>query len=359
MHAPRPTESTGRMHVVLHLVTSASASIAQARMVMALAGGLKERYELHCCFVDGRGPLREELEAAGVPTYDLGGENLHRLRASFSLYRLLRNMRPAILHDHYGGPISRAVAWFAGVPSILLHAHSQIPTQQRWSPWSRSSIFADHVIASSQAVASCMRAKSIIVAYPGLNLRTKARGIESTNVIGTVGRLSEEKGTQYLIRAMGFLRERIPELRLVVVGAGPQKAELEALVVALDLKSRVEFVGWQHDILSYLDSWDLFILPSLQEGFGVAAVEAMSSGLPVIASRVGGLEEVIIDGKTGWLVEPGNPEALSRQIHFVLGNHFERHQVAEAGRQFAIKHFSTETMVRKLRALYELCDEVQ
>ncbi len=358
MHAPRPTESTGRMHVVLHLVTSASASIAQARMVMALAGELREGYQLHCCFVDGRGPLREELESAGVPTYDLGGENLHGFRTSLSLYRLLRNMRPAILHDHYAGPISRAVAWFSRVPSILLHAHSQIP-QQRWSPWSRSSIFADHVIASSRAVASCIRAKSIIVAYPGLNLRTKARGIESTNVIGTVGRLSEEKGTKYLIRAMGLLRERIPELRLVVVGAGPQKAELEALVVALDLKSRVEFVGWQHDIQSYLDSWDLFILPSLQEGFGVAAVEAMSSGLPVIASRVGGLEEVIIDGKTGWLVEPGNPEALARQIQLVLYNQCERHQVAEAGRQFAMEHFSTETMVRKIRAIYELCDEVQ
>lgn len=351
----RTVESIERNQVALHLVTSASTSIAQAKIVAALAPELRGNYEIHCCFVDGRGPLREELESVGVPTYDLRSENLHKPYTISLFYQLLREIRPAILHDHYGGLISRAVARFAGVPSILLHSHSQISSRRRWRLWTRSSMFADRVIASSQAIRSSMQRQSTIVVYPGVHFRKNDRRIESSGLIGTIGRLSEEKGTKYLIQAMDLLRERIPELRLEIVGAGPQKAELEALVIALDLRSRVQFVGWRPDVQRYLEGWDLFILPSLEEGFGMAAVEAMSSGLPVIASRVGGLKEVIADDKTGWLVEPKNPEALARKIYLVLGDHCRRKRVAEAGRQYAAEHFSAEAMARKIRGVYELC----
>jgi len=172
-------------------------------------------------------------------------------------------------------------------------------------------------------------------------------------VIGTIGRLSEEKGTQYLIKAMGLLRESNPQLKLEVVGSGPQRVQLEALAAELMLTSRVQFLGWQQSVFKYLEGWDLCILPSLEEGFGLAAAEAMASGVPVVASRVGGLEEVVLHEETGWLVEPGNPETLARQIHFALHNKCKRNQVAEAGRQFATEHFSTEVMVRKIGAIYD------
>jgi glycosyltransferase involved in cell wall biosynthesis len=339
---------------VLHLVTCAEESAAQVHIILELAKGLDPReYETYCCFLSGSGSLASDLRSAGVPTYDLRSKSFHKASTAFSFHRLLCNLRPAILHDHYGGPASRAIARLAGVHSIILHAHSRIPSQQRRRPWTSSSIFADRVIASSRAVASCIRDGSTTVVYPGLNQSASTRRTESTNVIGTVGRLSEEKGTRYLIRAMGLLRESFPALRLEVVGAGPEREKLEALVVAMELTSCVRFLGWQQDVQKYLEGWDLCVLPSIEEGFGLAAVEAMASGLPVIASRVGGLEEVIVDGETGWLVEPRNAEALAQRIRFALHHGSRRNQVAEAGRQFAAEHFSAEAMVEKIREIYD------
>jgi glycosyltransferase involved in cell wall biosynthesis len=209
------------------------------------------------------------------------------------------------------------------------------------------------VIASSQAIAHSLLDNSTTVVYPGVKLCATIRSAVSTKVIGMIGRLSEEKGTQYLIRAMGFLRDSMPELRLEIVGTGPKMAELAALTIEMNLTSRVQFLGWQQDIQKHLGHWDLCVFPSLEEGFGLAAVEAMAYGLPVIASYVGGFEEIVSNEKTGWLVEPGNSEALARQIYLVLHDDRKRYQVAEEGRKFVAEHFSTEAMVKNISAIYD------
>jgi len=329
-------------------------SIAQAKMVKALASGLRGSYDIRCCFVDALGPLREELEAEGVITYSLGSKSFHRAHAVFSFRRLLRELRPAILHDHYGGPLSRIIAKLAGVPVILLHVHSQIPGRQL-RPWAGSCLFSDFVVATSRAVARSIRGNCRTVIYPGvgIDLATHIRSNAATWVIGTVGRLSDEKGMSFLIRAMGLLRESIPELRLEILGDGPRRGELEALVSESELTSRVRFLGWQKDIKEHLIRWDLCVLPSLEEGFGMAAAEAMATGLPVIASRVGGIPEVIVNDKTGWLVEPGDPEELACKIYTVLTDSSKRLEIAEAGRRFAVEHFSIEEMSRKIGVIYD------
>lgn len=174
--------------------------------------------------------------------------------------------------------------------------------------------------------------------------------------IGIVKTLRPRYGIRELILAFHRIAGAFPEARLIVVGGGEQYADLQAMIISLGMETRVTLTGpvSHEQIPDYLRSFDLFVVPSLtnRESFGVAAVEASATGLPVIASRVGGLPEVVLDGKTGLLVPPGDIDALATAMSRLLTDPALRTQMGQAGRQFVLENYRWEDNAKLMEQLY-------
>jgi glycosyltransferase involved in cell wall biosynthesis len=142
-------------------------------------------------------------------------------------------------------------------------------------------------------------------------------------------------------------------MHVVIVGEGPERARLEAQAAHLGLAEQVHFVGHQQDVRPWLAAFDVCVLSSDWEGMSNAILEAMAAGLPVVATAVGGTPEVVVDGVTGFLVPPRDPQALADAILRLLRDPDLRRRMGEAGRAHVTEHFSVEQMVHKRERLYE------
>ena len=267
-----------------------------------------------------------------------------------------------IVHAHAGGGSARLAARAASRARIVAHLHAlnSHDDQSDIEPATyRLAWDADAIIATSRAVAGAAIGTRPTVVYPGVavsNDRPSPPAVERAPVqfvIGVACRLVPIKGLLYLIRAVGVLRARFPELRLEIVGSGRHGRALQGEVQQLRLADRVQFLGWRTDVEEVLKRWDVFVLPSLQEAFGIAALEAMAAGLPVIASRVGGLPELVEHGQTGWLVPPAHPAALADCISMLLQNPMRRHAMGVAAKLRAECHFGMQRMVAGVEAVYD------
>ncbi len=351
-------------HRVLHILGSAQPwNSSIARMVGALAAGLDpERYQLQAWFVTGPGSLAAELEAAGaqvrvLPWRGARGDPAGTLR----LWRALRGARCSIVHGHFGGRSLRWMVRGATQASFVVHLHTLL--SESGDPISARMLArgAERVIAVCQAVAERAAAERIrcSVVYPGLRIPDHAPDREALpssptgRVIGTACRLVPLKGVVHLVRALPSLRAEFPELRLEVAGAGPELGAIQNQVSALGLAGRVRFLGWQADLGSVLAGWDIFAQPSLQEAAPVALLEAMAAGLPVVASAVGGVPEILEDGRTGWLVPPADPVALAERLGALLRDPERRRAMGGAGRERARQNFSVERMVAEISRIYD------
>ncbi len=171
--------------------------------------------------------------------------------------------------------------------------------------------------------------------------------------MGTACRLVPIKGVRHLIAAMAVLRPSMPDVRLEIAGAGPEQSALESEVRLQGLDDSVKFLGWQTEISYVMARWDVYAQPSLEEGFGLAVVEAMAAGLPVVASRVGSLPELVEEGHTGWLVPPANPAALAERLRHLLLDPAAQQAFGEAGWARARDLFSLSRMVTSIAAVYD------
>jgi glycosyltransferase involved in cell wall biosynthesis len=163
----------------------------------------------------------------------------------------------------------------------------------------------------------------------------------------------ELKGIEYLIRALAAMHSEYPTLRLEIAGSGPQRSKLEAEVSRAGLIEKVRFLGWIDDISRVLSRWDAFVMPSLEEGFPIAALDAMAAGVPVIASAVGGVPELIEDGQTGWLVPPRDVDGLASRLRLLLGDPDARVKMGAAGFRRVRDHFNATQMTAKIAHLYD------
>ena len=170
-------------------------------------------------------------------------------------------------------------------------------------------------------------------------------------VIGTVGRLNPVKGTEYLIRAVPEIVKRREDVRVLVVGDGPLRGDLEALVQFLGLEKTVTFLGWRDDSVDIINALDLFVLPSLHEGMPTVLLEAMFLGIPVVASATGGIPETVADGWNGLLVEPRSELSLSEKCIRVISHPHSANKRAKNAMQDVYKYHLHET-VAPLLALY-------
>jgi glycosyltransferase involved in cell wall biosynthesis len=175
----------------------------------------------------------------------------------------------------------------------------------------------------------------------------------SHRVLGVIGMFDPVKGHIFLLQAIKRLQKTGKKnLTCLVVGSGRQEAELKEFVYKAGLNGQVRFLGYRRDISDLLGLMDMLVIPSLRESFGLVAIEAMAMKVPVIASRIGGLEEIVAHEKTGLLVTPSDPMALAEAIRKLADNPAIRRRMGEAGRRRVVDNFGIETTVRETEGLY-------
>jgi sugar transferase (PEP-CTERM/EpsH1 system associated) len=332
----------------------------------------RTRYNVTVCATRSAGNYQPLLDEAGVRTIILDRNSRWETYKLLGLLRLMRRERIDILHTHLFGSNTwgRILGKLAGVPVIIAHEH--------WSSKSQREVWVDRLLyrlsdrilvpseASKRIVMEMERipARCLSVLYNGVDISHftpgSASGCEVRRelglrceelVIGTVGRLSPEKGgVDVLIRAVERLRGDHPRVRLVVVGDGPLRPDLEK--VADDLGSNVIFTGTRTDVARILSAMDIFVLPSLKEAMPIALLEAMAMRLPVVATHVGGVPEIVEDGENGILVPPGDEPALHAALQRLADDPALISTLAHAGQAHVQANFTLDSMVARVEQLY-------
>ncbi len=231
--------------------------------------------------------------------------------------------------------------------------------------------WGDKTIAISQAVVDHLKddfavpLQKIILVESGIDVeafnpvdeeakmeRRKVYGLGCEPLVGIVARLSDVKGQDVLIQAMPHVVAAVPNIKLLIVGEGKMESLLKDMVAQLNLQTHVIFLPVVNKAAEVLSLLDVFVMPSRQEGLGLSVIEAQAAGLPVVASRVGGIPSLIEDGKTGVLVEPENSKALAKGMIELLANKEHAEKIGLAGRDFVKKFYSLEGMMDKMLEIY-------
>ncbi len=342
------------------------------RIVCELAAGLdRGLYSPRVAALDGRGEYADRLRSAGVPVHDLGARHAWQLpRAVAGLRQLLAEQNAALLHAHlhHATIVGRLATRRAGV-ACLATCHI---VERRFRPWrywldALTAGWGAAEICVSQAVAAHQRRRTGLPAeyFPvipnGLDLARfagrpdRAAARQALNLppdrplVGALGRFDRQKGFDLLLTAWAQSSLRESDAGLVLAGYGPQESELRELATRLNLP--VYWAGYQAEAARFLPALDLCVCPSRWEGFGLVALEALACGVPLVASRVDSLPEIVRDGLDGILVEPEDPSALALGVAGLLAAPAERRRLAEAGPVRA-QAFSAAAMITAHERLY-------
>ncbi len=294
------------------------------------------------------------------------------LEAWWRFYQLLRKVRPTLVHIHgfkaFGVGIH--AAGLARVPVLLtVHNYPAHPGGEALLPAlaGLAGLAGTHYIAVSHALARELAAWGIaserikviyngIDAAPFIRASKQRRAIDSDDgslVVGTVARLAPQKGLQYLVYAAGWLAVRYPRMRFVVAGEGPEQQTLQALACRMGLSGRMLFPGFSRNLPATLSQIDIFVLPSLTEGMAITLLEALAAGCAVVATRVGGVPEIIEHGLTGLLVEPASARSLAGAVAALVQNPSLRRSVALNGRERVLERFTMDKMLMLTESVYE------
>jgi glycosyltransferase involved in cell wall biosynthesis len=271
---------------------------------------------------------------------------------------LVLTSRYDLIHFHWGGPALRRIGKTIGGAKIVFHLHSPIEESVSARPPKIDTRNSDAVIAVSRAVAARSSHQRTSVIYPGIEIPADTTRDEDPNLIGCALRLTPIKGVSHLLQAIALLKNDFPRLRLQIAGDGPSLPALEAESARFGVADSVDFLGWVHPLPDIRSKWALMVQPSLEDGLPLSVVEAMSEGLPVIGTTVGGLPEIIADGETGLLVPPADPPALASAIATLLRDTELRKRFGAASVARARKCFTAQRMADETAALYrELLSE--
>jgi glycosyltransferase involved in cell wall biosynthesis len=281
--------------------------------------------------------------------------------------RALVRLKPDVFHANLISPWAGQMAIFLAllVPGIRVVAVEQLPsppkneTQRRLKRLTAKRLSAHVAVGESSAREIerllGLRAGSVRTIHngvPDFPRRSYDRRVNSLPVIGAIGRFEPQKGFDVLLRAL----PRVPEAHVVLVGDGAERERLELLAGELGIHERVHWHGWSDESRVYLPTFDVFALPSRFEGFPLVVLEAMLAELPVVASDVGSVAEAVLDGQTGLLVPPDDPDTLARALRELLKERGRRRAMGAQGRSLVLERFTAQTMARSFESLYdEIC----
>lgn len=349
----------GRRPKLVYVVTLAEVGGAQS-YVRDLLAAAREEYDVTLA-AHGDGPLRTAAAELGVDFVPLNHVRraispLHDPLGVLELTRLFRRVRPDVVHlnSSKAGILGRLAAALARVPVRVFTAHGWAfkaasgfgATVYLWAdravrPLTTMIICVSETeLRAGLAARTCVAAKTTVIPNAvDVDAAPQRAHADSAPVqIVSVGRLAEPKDFSTLVAAFAHLAPGTARLR--VLGDGPQRAGLETEIAAYGLTDSVELTGEVSDVGSRLAESDVFVLSSRSEGMPLSALEAMAAGLPVVATDVGGLHEIVADGETGVLVQPGRPDELAQALGRLVGDAELRRTMGEAARRRAEERFS-------------------
>ncbi|HVS20333.1 MAG TPA: glycosyltransferase family 4 protein [Pyrinomonadaceae bacterium] len=341
-----------------------------------LANALARRgHDVHAALIPAS-PLLGELSA--LPTQnilELAMRNSLNARSALKLVRFVRENQIEIIHAHVARdyPLAALVAARAGGVPVVLTRHVLFPLKKVHRLTLRR---VARVIAVSQAVADGLRGqrifdeRKIVVIHNGIDLekfsregndrvaaQAKARGNQNRLQVGAIGHIAPIKGHDDFIRAAAIVNSQRDDVDFIIAGedksrTGDHRRQIEELIDDLGLGERVRLSGWVNDVAQLLSTLDLFVSSARSEPFGLAIVEAMAAGVPVVATRSEGAREIIDADTTGKLVPIGDVEALAKAICELLADPTERANLSANARRAVSERFSLEQMVDATEQLY-------
>lgn len=331
------------------------------------------------------GKFTEILRTRGLKVYNIDTRRSFRFDNAIKLARIIKKENINLVHSH--GPLgvtilSRLAGRLAAVP-VINHAH--LPDNINTNSfakyyhlllnWLTSRFFCAKIIAVSESIRMEIArqgavANKISVVYNGIDLDGRSPkknfikireefGLKQNQwVIAEVARICESKGQHILIKAAQRVIKEKPNTVFMIIGEdlermGEYKKELEVLAGELGIRQNIIFTGYRQDIADLMNTFDIFVLPSLEEGLPVAILEAMAAMKAVIATSVGGNPEIVIDGSTGTLVEPQSPDKLAKAIIYHLENPEISKRMGEQGYDRVKKNFSLSQMLDKVMRIYK------
>jgi len=375
---------------VLHLITRLDKGGSAEDTLLAVKGLDKTKFEVTLMSgpVEDPGQDREkEIEESGIRHIFISelvrDVSLFKdLKAFLKIYRVLRKEKFDIVHSHTSkaGFLGRLAAKLSGVPISIYtpHGHvffgyfSPLKTKIFILLEKLASPLTDKITALTNGEKEDYLSHKIagerrlVVICSGVDLNKfkelpsdeklkikKELGIpESSLLVGTVGRLVPVKGPEFLIEASKIILTKYPDSYFIFAGDGPLRQSLEMKARRMGVRENIIFLGWRDDVPRIISILDVFVLPSLNEGMGRVLVEAMALRKPIVASRVGGIPDLVAHGKNGFLVPPQDPRELAKFIQLLLEDREKREEMGSAGQKI-ISNFSKERMIEDTERLYE------
>jgi len=369
--APSPERDRIRVVYLAHTLAVGGAE----EMVLNLVRHLPSRFEPMVCCINSAGPMGEEIRRTGTPVSVLGlTPGWRRPWHLAGLRRYLRDVKPAIVHTFLltASLYGRLAAMLERVP-IVIGTEVNIYERKRTHHVLAERLLmnrTDRVIVSARSVREFYLGQihadpskvdviynavdwNMAEAPEGTRERVRAAiGLDAdARVAGVIARLTEQKGHLVLFEALAS--PALADVRLVVVGDGPLRDTLHAAARRLGISSRVTFLGARRDLGDLLTALDVFVMPSFWEGLPLSLVLAMGAGLPVVATAVAGIPEVVTDGQTGWLVPPRDAAALVRALAAVFGDREHATSVGAAAKRWVRPRFGVDEYVAAVASLYD------
>ena len=325
----------------------------------------------------------ENFEKEGIKVIRIDVKHKHDPRHFFHLKKILKDEKIDILHIHVWNPASGRYALLAAnsckIP-IVTTEHDPFKLSFLKNLFKKSTLKKVQTIITvsenNQKILKKLYPEhkgKIKVIHNGIDIswwqsqtlrfteedcKTIKKNIfladQNTLIIISIAELHERKGLKYLVEAMPKIIKKYPEVKLVIIGEGKDRKNLANLIGKLGIENHILLAGKQKEIPKLLKSSDIFVLPSLREAFGLVILEAMITGLPVIASKVGGIPEIIKDGGNGLLVEPKNSKKLTSILTDLIAQQKKRQKLASAGQKTVLEKFTAKKMAEEYEKIYKL-----
>jgi glycosyltransferase involved in cell wall biosynthesis len=367
---------------VVYVIGSLDVGGTEGQLVQLVTRLDPRRFEPLVCCLSSSGPYSNTLKAAGIHVEVIGLRRPvicrpHKVTAEIArLVRFMQTEKPFIVHAllFWAYIIGAYAARLVKVPVIITgrrglgHFKADKPCYLSLERFANR--MTDVIVANSEAVKhdtiqrEGVDSSRIRVVYNGIDvsqydcapdpeLRASLQIPSKAPVVGVVANLIHYKGHRFLLEAAQQVLRGCPSVKFLLIGDGPYRMNLEALAKDLGLEKSVTFLGRRQDVPRLLALMDLLVLPSLEEGFPNAILEAMAAGKPVVATRVGGVQEAVLHNTTGLLVAPRDVLALSEAIHSLLGDSIRARAMGRAGRDRVATSFGIDRMVSETQQLYE------
>ncbi|HBG60267.1 MAG: hypothetical protein A2Y03_05350 [Omnitrophica WOR_2 bacterium GWF2_38_59] len=361
---------------IIHLIPTLGVGGAEKVILHICKNYDKEKYKITVIYWLDSEELLDQIKETGVEVIKLTMKKTISFEMVFKLSKILKNISADLLHTHFFD--SDLIGFFSSllcnVPQVIhIHSYPYPIETKHCIRYKIISLFCKKILCVSEIVKDHVIKKTrinpsnVMVIHNGIEIddiydslsnqnilktRTSFGIAKDAIILGNVGRLIAKKGQKYLIQAMPLVLKKYPNIKLIIVGDGPLKSDLTQLVNSLSLENVVILAGELKNIPVLLNVFDFFIFPSINESLGIAVIEAMAAGKPIIAIKDTGVSELIANNEEGLLINPENENEIADAIIYMIENPVKTKEFGLKAKEKA-KMFSAAIMVSKIQNVYD------